>query len=128
LPSFQIASPRKDWERGFDLRDPWSNEFHERISRALLDILILARLEEKSMNGYEITTFLIKKFGITISTSVIYSTLYSMERNGLVKGEEKRRGRVYELTEKGNKTLEDARSDLKQIQVYINKVLGKTKC
>jgi DNA-binding PadR family transcriptional regulator len=107
------------------MRDPWSNEFHERISRTLLDILILARLEEKSMNGYEITTFLIRKFGITISTSVIYSTLYHMERNGLIKGEENRRGRAYKLTEKGNKTLEDARSDLKQIQVFINKLLCK---
>lgn len=125
LLTFQTASLRKDWDKGLILRDTGSNEFHERISRMLLDILILARLEEKSMNGYEITTFLIKKFGIIISTSAIYSTLYSLERKGLVEGKENRRGRVYELTEKGNKTLEDARTDLNEIQVFINKLLRK---
>lgn len=107
------------------MKDLWSNELHHRISRALLDILILARLEEKSMNEYEITTVLIRKFDITISTSVIYSTLYSMERNGLITGVFNRRGRVYELTEKGNKTLEDARNEREQIQVFIKKLLSK---
>ncbi|MGD6853113.1 MAG: PadR family transcriptional regulator [Candidatus Bathyarchaeia archaeon] len=107
------------------MREPWKNETHERMIRAFLDILILVKLEHKSMNGYEITAFIIKKFGITISTSVVYSTLYSMERDGLVKGDCNRRGRVYELTSKGNKTLENVQDELEQIQFFINKLLSK---
>jgi PadR family transcriptional regulator PadR len=102
-----------------------NNEFRKRILRALLDMAILARLEDKPVNGYDMTIFFMKKFGAAISTSTVYSTLYSMERNGLVKGKYNRRSRVYELTEKGKNTLEDARSTLEEIQGFIKTLVGR---
>ena len=74
------------------------------------------------MNGYDMTTCFIKKFGAAISTSTVYSTLYAMERNGLITGRYNRRSRVYELTEKGKKALEDSRNNLRWIQVFIKKL------
>lgn len=99
-------------------------EFQERILRAFLDIVILARLEVKSMNGYHLTAFFIKKFGAVISTSTVYSTLYAMERNGLITAKYNRRSRVYELTEKGKKKLEHSRHALKQIQILTKTLLA----
>jgi DNA-binding PadR family transcriptional regulator len=96
-----------------------SNNVREKILKAFLDTAILARLEAKSMNGYDITTFFMKNFHATISTSTVYSTLYSMERNGLIEGTYYRRSRVYELTEKGKKTLEDSRNMLEGMQDFI---------
>lgn len=101
------------------MKDLLSNNVREKILKAFLDTAILARLEDMSMNGYDLTAFFMKKFGATISTSTVYSTLYSMERNGLVIGRYSRRSRVYELTEKGKKTLEDSRNRLEGIQDFI---------
>jgi len=101
------------------LKDLLSNNVREKILKTFLDTAILARLEDKAMNGYDLTTFFMKKFGAAISTSTVYSTLYLMERNGLIKGRYNRRSRVYELTEKGKKTLEDSRNKLERIQVFI---------
>ena len=101
------------------MKDLLNNNIREKILKAFLDTAILARLEDKPMNGYDMTTFFMKKFGAAISTSTVYSTLYSMERNDLVKGRYYRRSRVYELTEKGKKTLEDSRNRLEGIQSFI---------
>jgi DNA-binding PadR family transcriptional regulator len=84
---------------------------------------ILARLEDKAMSGYEVTTVFMKKFGAATSTSTVYATLYAMERNGLVKGSYSKRSRVYKLTEKGKKTLEDARNNIQEIQAFIKNLL-----
>jgi DNA-binding PadR family transcriptional regulator len=101
-----------------------NNSFRERIVRAFLDVAILARLEGEPLNGYDLTNFFIKKFGAVISTSTVYSTLYSMERNGLINGRYDRRSRVYELTEKGKKKLEHIRNMLYQIQALVKKLLA----
>jgi DNA-binding PadR family transcriptional regulator len=105
------------------LKSILNNKFRERILRALLDIAILARLENKAMNGYELTVFFLKKNDAAISTSTVYSTLYAMERNELVKGRYNRRSRVYELTEKGKKTLKDTRNNLESLQTFMKTLL-----
>ena len=98
------------------------NNIREKLLKAFLDTAILASLEVTYMNGYDLTIYFIKKFGAAISTSTVYSTLYAMERNGLIKAKYNRRSRVYELTEKGKKALEDSRNNLRWIQEFINKL------
>jgi DNA-binding PadR family transcriptional regulator len=105
------------------LKNLLNNNVREKILKAFLDMAILARLEDKPVNGYKITVFFLKKFGTTISTSAVYSTLYAMERNGLVKGRYSKRSRVYELTEKGKETLEDTRNSLEELQAFIKTLL-----
>jgi len=86
---------------------------------------ILARLEDKQTNGYGLTTFFMKKFGVIMSTSTVYSTLYAMERNGLIKCRRSWRGRIYELTDKGKKILKDSRNKLEEVQSFIKTLIGK---
>lgn len=102
-----------------------NNEFRERSLKSFLDIAILAKLEDKPTNGYELTVFFMKKFGVIMSTSTVYSTLYTMERNGLIKCRHSWRGRVYELTDKGKKTLKDSRDKVEETQSFIKTLIGK---
>ena len=99
------------------------NNIRERLLKVFLDMAILARLEDKNMNGYEITILFVKSYGIAVSTSAAYSKLYEMERNGLVKGNYSKRSRIYEITEKGKITLEDFRNNIEDIQPFIKTLL-----
>jgi DNA-binding PadR family transcriptional regulator len=117
-----LCTKRMKIER-LNMKDSFNNRFRERILRAFLDVAVLARLEDKAMNGYELTVFFMKKFGVAVSTSTVYSTLYLMERNELVEGSYRRRSRTYELTEKGRETLEAARQAVKENQMFIKTLL-----
>lgn len=105
------------------MKDKLNNNIRERILKAFIDMAILARLDDKTMNGYEITVLFLKSYGTAISTSTVYSTLYAMERNELIKGNYSKRSRIYELTEKGKKTLEDTRNTAEDIQAFIKTLL-----
>lgn len=100
-----------------------NNNIREKILKAFLDTAILARLEDKAMSGYELTTVFMKKFGTVTSTSTVYATLYAMERNGLIEGSYSKRSRVYKLTEKGKETLEYARNTVEDTQAFIKTLL-----
>jgi DNA-binding PadR family transcriptional regulator len=94
-------------------------EMQERIVKAFFDIIILAKLrkEHEPMSGYDVITFIHKKFGILVSSGTVYSILYSMERDGLLKGRLSQRKRVYTVTDKGEKKI-------KEISGAKEKILG----
>ena len=80
-------------------------KMHRRIVKSFIDILIFAGLQNGSMSGYDAIPFIQNKFGILISSGIVYSLLYSMERDDLIKGMRAKRKTVYELTEKREKTI-----------------------
>jgi len=86
---------------------------------------ILARVENHPDSGYGLTVCFMKRFGVILSSSTVYSTLYALERNGLVKCRQRWRGRVYELTEKGKDILKDGRNKLKMVPSFIETLIGK---
>lgn len=98
-------------------------KIREKCLRAFLDLAILARLRNEPMSGYEITIGFMKKFSIIVSPSVVYSALYSMEREGLVIGVARRRGRVYELTEEGRKAIEKTRNSVAEMQNFMRIII-----
>ncbi len=98
-------------------------KIREKCVRAFLDLAILARLRNAPLSGYEITILFVRKFGIIVSPSVVYSVLYSLERNGLVIGVARRRGRIYELTEEGGKAIEKIRNAIADMQNFIRIIL-----
>jgi len=80
----------------------------ERIIRSFMDIIILRHLKSNhSISGYDIIKYLHRKFSTLPSPGTVYSLLYSLERQDLIEGSIHRRRRVYRLTEKGEKFLED---------------------
>lgn len=88
-----------------DLESEILNKMHRRIVQSFLDIVILLELKKRSISGYDLISFVHNKFDIMLSSGTVYSCLYSLEREGLVKSENTERKRVYTLTETGKETV-----------------------
>ena len=81
-------------------------KLEKRALRNFTDILILAEMKkEGSLSGYDVIGLFHKKFGVVMSSGTVYSLLYSLERDGLIKGAWNNRKRVYELSEKGEQNI-----------------------
>lgn len=80
-------------------------KMHRRLVKTFLDVLVLSELRNKAMSGYDVIAFIHNKFRLLVSSGTVYSLLYSLERDGLIKGEWQQRKRVYTLTEKGEATI-----------------------
>jgi DNA-binding PadR family transcriptional regulator len=76
---------------------------HERIVKNFMCITILTELRNGPISGYDVISFIHNKFHLLVSSGTVYSLLYSIERNGLIKGTWKERKRVYKLEEIGKK-------------------------
>jgi DNA-binding PadR family transcriptional regulator len=75
--------------------------------KSVMDILMLYEIKNSPISGYDAMVFINNKFDVFISSGTIYAHLYALERNELVKGVTSEGKRVYELTEKGEKTLKN---------------------
>ena len=85
-------------------------EMHRDIVKSFLEIFILTKLKSyAALSGYDFVEVIQKQFNFILSPGTIYSTLYSLERKGLIKplavSSIKNRKRAYTLTEKGEKLL-----------------------
>ena len=80
------------------------------IVKCFLKPFILTKLKNStSLSGYDLVEIIHQQFGFWLSPGTVYSALYSMERNGLIKPLcvrpfESRR-RAYMITEEGKKVL-----------------------
>jgi DNA-binding PadR family transcriptional regulator len=77
-----------------------ANKLEKRVIQDFMDIYILEEMEKSSLSGYDIIVLMQKRFRLMVSSGTVYSLLYSMERDGWIKGVWDERKRVYELTEK----------------------------
>jgi DNA-binding PadR family transcriptional regulator len=91
---------------GRSLESEVLKRMHRRMVKSFMDILILAELRNSPMSGYDVIAYIHNKFGILVSSGTVYSLLYSMERDNLIRGIWAKRKRVYELTEKGERNIE----------------------
>ncbi|MEM1551205.1 MAG: helix-turn-helix transcriptional regulator [Candidatus Bathyarchaeia archaeon] len=86
--------------------------FKEKIFRTLFDIVVLRYIKENGkLGGYNFMMYVRRRFGITLSSGTVYSRIYSLERQGLVKGELEGRRRVYTLTKEGEAALNSILAD-----------------
>ena len=92
-------------------------KMNRRVVTIFLDVLILLKLRNASLSGYDIISYVHKRFDMLISSGTVYSCLYHLERDGLIKGELVQRKRVYMLTEKERETV-------KTILGMKDKILG----
>ena len=96
---------------------------NEKIIKNFMDTIILNEIRSGPISGYDAITFIRNKYGFLVSSGTIYSMMYSLERNGLIQGVNQERKRVYELTEKGKKTLEIILHSQDKIKYLINNIL-----
>jgi len=81
-----------------------------------MKLAIVARLGNSPMSGYEMTIRFMRELDIIVSPSVVYAALYSLEREGQIVSTKQRKGRIYDLTEKGRETAEKNRDGIAGIQ------------
>jgi len=102
-----------------------SKEMHERIVKGFLDMAIMAKLMyDNPVSGYDVLRFVHKKFGTLLSSGTVYSVLYSMERDGLIRGIQSKKKRVYKLTDKGEKAIKTALSLIEEMQNTFKLLIG----
>lgn len=86
--------------KGYSLKD-----IESRLIKNFLDIIILVELKKKSsLSGCDIIAFVNGKFGEMLSPGTAYSTLYGIERKGLIKGISDGRKTAFKLTNEGEET------------------------
>lgn len=82
-------------------------------------LYILSLLERRKIYAWEIPTIIEEYFGFKPGRITPYRVFYRLEKEGFVKSELKERRRVYEITGKGKKELEKAKSFYKKILKWL---------
>jgi PadR family transcriptional regulator PadR len=84
-------------------------EVQNKLTKGLLDLIILQFLESEPMHGYQIITTIRKSFGVYLGPSTIYPLLNTLEEKGYIKSNwnmnNDRPRKVYNLTNEGKKVL-----------------------
>lgn len=99
------------------------NTIYERFLKEFMDILILVRMREGESSGYDIIMYFHRKFDFLVSPGTVYSVLYSMERDGLIKAREVDRKRIYTLTSKGEATIKAISESSAVLESFFSNLL-----
>jgi len=106
------------------LKNETVKKMQRQIAKSVMDLLMLAELRNGTMSGYDAISFIHNKFGVLLSSGTVYSHLYALERDGLVKGAWDVKKRVYEITEKGEQALETIALSNMELLSVLKKVLN----
>jgi len=87
----------------------FQKEVQIKLTKGLLDLIVLQFLDSKPMHGYQIITKIRRSFGVYFGPSTVYPLLASLEKKGHVESrwdmKGKRPRKVYELTNQGKNLL-----------------------
>jgi len=98
----------------------------ERIIKSFMDIIILKRLENKHpMSGYDAINYFHKKFRMLLSPGTVYSVVYSLERQNLIEGKMNQGKRIYDLTNQGEKHLNDISAQKNHILTLLSYIFSE---
>jgi PadR family transcriptional regulator, regulatory protein PadR len=97
----------------------YQKEVQTKLTKGLLDMIILQNLEQESMHGYQLITKIRKDFGVYFGPSTIYPLLGLLEKKGYVKSvwnmNTERPRKMYNLTIEGKNVLSFTESSLNLI-------------
>jgi DNA-binding PadR family transcriptional regulator len=87
----------------------YQKEVQTKLTKGLLDMIILEYLGQESMHGYQLITKIRKGFGVYFGPSTIYPLLALLEKKGYVKSawnmNTERPRKMYNLTTEGKSVL-----------------------
>jgi PadR family transcriptional regulator, regulatory protein PadR len=94
-------------------------EVSTKLTKGLLDLIILQLVNTQPMHGYEIITKIRKNFGVYFGPSTVYPLLNTLEKKGFVKSEwnmnTERPRKIYSLTNNGQNMLNFTEESLNMI-------------
>jgi DNA-binding PadR family transcriptional regulator len=103
-----------------------SLELRKRLVKSFMDVIILRELKTRGvLSGYDVIAYIHKKFDLLMSPGTAYSLLYSMQRRGLIKNTVEGCKKVYKITEKGQKMLNDILRCEEEIRQLVNSIFSK---
>ena len=101
------------------MNNKYQKEVQTKLTKGLLDTIILQYLNQESMHGYQLITKIRKDFGVYFGPSTIYPLLGLLEKKGYVKSswnmDHERPRKVYNLTNDGKSLLSYSESSLNLI-------------
>jgi DNA-binding PadR family transcriptional regulator len=84
-------------------------EIQVKLTKGLLDVIVLQMLKDEPMHGYQIITSIRKSYGVYFGPSTVYPLLGALEKKGYLLSEwnmhSDRPRKVYTLTEVGKNLL-----------------------
>ncbi len=84
-------------------------EVSTKLTKGLLDLIILQFISTQPMHGYQIITKIRKNFGVYFGPSTVYPLLSTLEKKGFVKSawnmNSERPRKIYSLTSNGQNML-----------------------
>jgi len=80
-------------------------ELTKTILRDFLDEILVFEIATCPKSGYDVLTDISEKFNHRLSSGTVYSKLYCLERDGIIKCIKKQRKRIFELTDYGKRIL-----------------------
>jgi len=80
---------------------------HQRLIREFLDFVILMELSKRPLASHDVIAIISDRHNILLSSGTVYTCLYTLERDGLVKGSLNSGKRVFTLTERGKETARE---------------------
>jgi PadR family transcriptional regulator PadR len=94
-------------------------EVQVKLTKGLLDMIVLQFLNEQPMHGYQVISKIRKSFGVYLGPSTIYPLLSSLEKKGHVSSgwnmDSERPRKVYKLTSEGQNLLSFTENSLNLI-------------
>jgi PadR family transcriptional regulator, regulatory protein PadR len=92
-----------------EMTNNYQKEIQTKLTKGLLDMIILQLLDQEPMHGYQLITKIRKSFGVYFGPSTVYPLLATLEKKGYVKSnwnmDSERPRKVYALTNEGGTVL-----------------------
>jgi DNA-binding PadR family transcriptional regulator len=102
------------------MNSKYQKEVQTKLTKGLLDTIILQYLQQESMHGYQLITKIRKGFGVYFGASTIYPLLGLLEKKGYIESawnmDCERPKKVYKLTRQGQDVLNYAENALIMIK------------
>ncbi len=115
------------------MNNNYQKEAQTKLTKGLLDMIILQYLDQESMHGYQLMTKIRKGFGVNFGASTIYPLLGLLEKKGYAEStwnmDSERPRKMYKLTNAGKNVLNFTESSLNLIRknmVTDNKIQMQT--
>jgi len=97
----------------------FQKEFQTKLTKGLLDVIVLQYLNLENMCGYQLISKIQKGFAVNFGPSTIYPLLRSMEKKGYIKGIWDSVGgkqrKIFALTNEGKNVLNFTENMLNRI-------------
>ena len=99
------------------MNNNYQKETQTKLTKGLLDMIVLEYLNEQSMHGYQMISKIRKGFGVYLGPSTVYPLLGLLEKKGYVTSDWNmctvRPRKMYKLTNEGKNVLNFAENSLR---------------